>query len=72
MFPPESQDYTMFFRRRQKASTTQILDDLAKTIELVDALVEQEKVAGREVGGGPRQTSVLTRIEPRLHAVAAK
>ncbi len=62
----------MFFRRRQKASTTQILDDLAKTIDLVDALVEQEKVTGREMDGGPRQAPVLTRIEPRLQAVTAK
>jgi hypothetical protein len=61
----------MFFRRRPKAPTSQILDDLAKTIELVDALVEQEKATGREVNGGPRPVSALPRLEARLHAVTA-
>jgi hypothetical protein len=62
----------MFFRRRQKASITEISDDFAKTIELVDALVEQEKVAGREVDGGPRQAPIVTRIEPGMLAVGAE
>jgi len=60
----------MFFRRRQKAPTSQILDDLARTIELVDALVEQEKTTGREVDGGPRPGSVAPRIDARLHVSA--
>jgi Tfp pilus assembly protein PilN len=61
----------MFFRRRQKADTSKILDDLARTIELVDALVEQEQATGLEMDGGPRAVTSVPQIEPRLQAVTA-
>ena len=59
----------MFFRRRDKSSLNQSLEDLAKTIEMVDALVEQEQTGGRVLAETVRPP--LPRIEPRLHAVAA-
>ena len=59
----------MFFRRRDKSSVKQSLEDLAKTFEMVDALVEEEKNGGRMLAEIVRPP--LPRIEPRLHVVAA-